>query len=236
MSIDISQVMSRKDFGTSVALGEVQRATGVNRFAFMPTIGSDYETVWEDGDIYAYPSSSVPMTVTSSAGATDETVEITITGLDSDWRQKSETVILNASGTATSGNFLRINEARISNGVEATGAITISNGGTTYAKITPEFGKTLSSVYTVPAGYAAYVLSGDLSIAKQKEVITKLMIRQEGGIFVAEGIIGTSGSPFHKEWIVPIALPAKTDVEIRAKAGATTEIAISLDMLLVELD
>jgi hypothetical protein len=225
------------DWGLEVARGEVQRAAALNRFAFIPTISGDYETVWELGDTYEYPTTAVPMTVTSDAAGTDETVEVTVTGLDSQWRTLTETVVLNASGTATTnGLFLRINSARITNGVAVVGNISITNGGVTYSYIDAEYGKSLSSVYTVPEGYAAYILSGDLSIGKQKEVIAKLMIRQFDGIFTAEGIIGSSGAPYQKEWRIPLYVPAKSDIEVRAKASATTEVASAFEILLVEQD
>ena len=221
--------------GLAIALGEYRDTSALNRFGFIPTVGTAYETVWENGGTYAYPSSAVAMTATSASGASDEDVEVTITGLDANWETQSETITLNASGTATTtATFIRINEARVTNGQSPVGKISITYDGTTYAAIDVSFGKSLSSVYTVPVGYTAYVVSGALSIAKQKEVIAKLMVRLFGGIFIAEGIIGTSGAPYHKDWVVPIKLPAKTDIEIRAKAGATTEIATVFEIILVE--
>lgn len=235
MSLDINQIPARMDWGLDVARGEVQRASGLNRFGFIPTIGTSYVTVWERGGIYAYPATAVAMTVTSSAGATDTGIEIAITGLDSDFKPLKETVTLNGSGTATTtGSFIRINESRVNNGLAVTGNVTIAAGGVTYSYISAEFGKSLSSVYTVPAGYKAYILSASLSIGKQKEVIAKLMIRPFGKVFTVEGIVGSSGSPYHKDWIVPIELPAKTDFEIRAKASATTEVFSDFEILLVE--
>lgn len=237
MSIDINQLTVRADLGLEIARGRIQRTSGINRFAFIPTVGTNYETVWENGGTYAYPPSALAMTATSAAGASDAGVEITIIGLDANWRIQSETVTLNASGTATTiGTFIRINEVRVSNGQAPTGKISVTNSGITYAAISTEFGKSLSSVYTVPAGYKAYIVNGNLTIAKQKEVIAKLMVRPNGGIFTAEGIIGSSGAPFSKQWIVPIELPAKTDIEVRAKAGATTELSTAFEIILVEID
>ena len=237
MSLDINQIKATNLFGLEVARGQVQRASGLSRFAFIPTVGSTYETVWEEGGTYAYPSVAVPLTSTSASGATDAGVEITITGLDSNYRIQSETIVLDGTGAkTTTAPFLRINESRVSNGQALVGDVAITNSGTTYSYISAEFGKSMASMYTVPEGYKAYILSGKVSIAKQKEVVAKLMVRQFGGIFTAEGIVGTSGAPYHKDWIIPIYLPAKTDLEVRAKAGATTEIATSFEILLVEQD
>lgn len=221
--------------GLGIASNEISNARGISQFGFIPTIGSTYETVWNEGGTYAYPSTAVAMTATSSEAGTDENVEVTIYGLDENWAEVQQTLTLNASGTATSTQtFLRINSARISNGQDAVGNIEITNGATTYAYINSQFGKSLSSVYSVPAGYKAYIVSGAISLAKQKEVIAKFMVRQFGGIFIAEGIIGSSGAPFQKDWIVPVVVNEKSDIEVRAKAGATTEISTVFEIVLVD--
>lgn len=235
MTLDINQITTRMDWGLDVARNRVQRTQGINRFAFIPTISSSYETVWELGSTYVYPSTALAMTLTSSSGASDSGLELTVTGLDTNWRIATETVTLNGSGVATTTQtFLRINETRVSNGQSPVGNVTVSNGGVNYSYASAEFSKSFSSVYSVPLGYDAYILTGKISIAKQKEVLAKIMIRPFGGIFVAEGLVGTNGAPFTKDWIIPIHLPEKTDIEMRAKAGATTEIATSFEILLVE--
>lgn len=207
----------------------------VNHFGYIPTVGSTFETVWEGGGTYAYPTTAVPLTATSLSGATDSGVEITISGLDANWEIQSETIILDASGTkTTTATFIRVNEARISNGQDAVGRINITNGASTYSIILAGFGKSLNSFYSIPVGYTAYMVSGTLSVAKDKDVLSKLMVRQFGGIFVAEGIIGSFGTPYTKDWVVPVQIPAKSDIEIRAKAGATTEIGTNLEIILVK--
>lgn len=56
------------------------------------------------------------------------------------------------------------------------------------------------------------------------------MTRKPGGIFVTGGIVGTTGS-FSREWVVPPVIPEKTDIEIRALAGATTAISASMQFI-----
>jgi hypothetical protein len=235
MSIDINQLPPRMDWGLAVARGEVQRAQGINRWGFNPLVRTTYETVWELGGIYEYPSTAVAMTLASDEGAADESVEITVTGLDSDWKLLSETVTLDASGEAvTTELFLRINEVRVSNGLELTGNVTVSNGGTNYGYIDAQFGKSISSVYSVPVGYDAYILNGKVTVSKQRELLAKLMVRPFGKIFTAEGIVGSSGSPYSKEWTIPIYLAPKTDIEVRALANSATEMTTAFEILLVE--
>ena len=58
------------------------------------------------------------------------------------------------------------------------------------------------------------------------------MIRASGGVLRANGIVSTFGVPFQRVWQLPPVLNEKTDIEIRAKAGATTSIAAGFEILL----
>lgn len=223
------------DIGMSIAIGEFNDTTAIDKFGFNSAVGATYETIWDGGDTYVYPSSAVVMTVTSAGGASDENVEITIIGLDSSWQSQTETVTLNSSGTATTQNtFIRIFRAYTSNGQDLTGECTIANSGTNYAIIGTEFQQTMMAVYTIPAGKTGYLVSGNISSQKDKDITAKLMMREFGGVLRTKGLVLTPGQPFQRQWVIPQAIPAKTDVEIRAKAGATGPVAAGFEIILVD--
>ena len=174
------------------------------------------------------------MTVTSAAGATDEGVEVTVIGLDGDYNEVSQSVELNASGTATTTQtFLRVFRAYTSNGQDATDTVTIATGGVTYAQFSADMQQTLMAVYTIPAGKTGYLVSGNLSSTKDKDITAKLMMREEGGVLRTKGLVLTPGTPFQRTWSIPQQIPAKTDIEIRAKAGATGPVAAGFEIILV---
>jgi len=224
------------DAGLMVARGNVPKMTSIDKFGYNPDVSTSYETIWDGSNIYTYPGSALAMTVTSAAGATDAGVEITVVGLDTNYLDQSETVTLNASGTATTTkSFLRVFRAYVSNGSEPTGNVTIANGGTTYAQITYPYNQTLMAVYTIPANKRAYLLAGNISVEKQKEVVAKLMVRPYQGVFQTKGIISTFGVPFQRRWVIPPIIPPKADIELRAYAGATTSIAAGFEILLEDL-
>ena len=145
-----------------VSRGLVAGHKRVFKFGYNGVIQNVEETIWDVGGLYAYPSSAVTMTATSSSGATDENVQVTIEGLDASYNELSETVTLNASGTATTtDSFLRVNRAFVAGGTASAGNITIANGGTTYAYVSTLHQQTLMAIWTVPAGYTGYLFQVD---------------------------------------------------------------------------
>lgn len=230
-SIDNAQNTLSIPYGILVQRGDFPKLKGWEASGYNPDVSSNFETVWDGSNIYAYPANAVAMTVTSAAGATDAGIEVTVLGLDTNYDEQSETVTLNASGTATTTKqFLRINRAYVSNGSEPTANINISNGGTNYAIIRFPFNTTQMAVYTVPRRKRAYLVYAGISLEKSKEVVAKFMTRSPGGIFITGGIVGTTSS-YSRQWIIPPVIPQKTDIEIRALAGATTSISAAMQFI-----
>ena len=235
MGISITQLKQNEDFFLSVARGDIYDASAIDKFGLNSSVGTSYETIWDGGAIYAYPSSAVAMTVTSASGASDNGVQVTIIGLDGDYVETQQTVTLGGLGVATTTQtFIRVFRAFVSNGQDATGVLDIDNSGTVYAQIQPDFQQTMMAVYTIPAGYKGYLLSGNISSQKDKDITAKLMIREFGGVLRTKGLVLTPGAPFQRQWVVPQEIPAKADIEIRAKAGATGPVAAGFEILLVE--
>ena len=85
-----------------------------------------------------------------------------ITGLDSEYNVISESVTLTGTDAVTTTNvYWRINGVTTTAG-NAVGTVYVKNaGGTTYAQIAIGSGKTNMSIYTVPAGYTAYLTQFD---------------------------------------------------------------------------
>lgn len=235
MGKQIKQLQATNSTAWEIALGEIDNATSIDKFGLNPSVGSSYETVWDGSNIYTYPSSAVTMTVTSAAGATDNGAEVTVIGLDANYVEVEETVTLAGSGTATTTQtFLRVFRAYTSNGQDVTDTVTIANGGVTYAQYSAEMQQTLMAVYTIPADYVGYLVSGNLSSQKDKDITAKLMMREPGGVLRTKGLVLTPGTPFQRSWSIPLAIPEKTDIEIRAKAGATGPVAAGFEIVLVK--
>jgi hypothetical protein len=235
MGKQIRQLQPNTSHYWEIATGEIDNATAIDKFGLNPSVSTSYETIWDAGAIYAYPSSAVAMTVTSASGASDNGVEVTIIGLDADYDETQQTVTLGGLGVATTTQtFIRVFRAFVSSGQAATGVLDIDNSGTVYAQIQPDFQQTMMALYTIPAGYVGYLVSGNLSSTKDKDITAKLMMREVGGAFRVKGLVLSPGTPFQRQWVIPQAIPEKTDIEVRAKVGATGPVAAGFEIVLVK--
>ena len=147
----------------AIAKGEVNGYSVLNIFGYQSTVGTSDICIWENAAPYVFPTSAVIMTVVSTSAVDDTgTAKVLITGLDANHDVLTEVVNLDGTTPVTTVNaFLHINNVRL---IEAgagqksnVGTITVTNNGTTYAKILPSVGQTQMSQYTVPAGYSFYL-------------------------------------------------------------------------------
>ena len=210
-------------YGLQVSRGLVDGHKRVFKFGYNAEIQNVEETIWEAGGLYTYPTSAVAMTVTSSSGATDNGVQVTVQGLDANYDELSEEVTLAGSGTATtSGSFLRVFRAFISGSTVPAGNITIANGGTTYAYVNSDH-QTLMALWTVPAGYTAYIFQYDATAFTEqnnKVATIRIVTREFNGVFRTLHIFDTFQSSFHQDIYAPLPIPEKTDIEFRAVASS----------------
>lgn len=147
----------------AIAKGEVNGYSVLNVFGYQPSVGTSDICVWENAAPYVFPTTAVIMTVVSTSSSDDTGLgKVLITGLDENYNLLVESVDIDGTNPVTTTNaFLRINNVRLSvaglGQITNIGTITVSNNGTTYAKILPSVGQTQMSQYTVPNGYSFYL-------------------------------------------------------------------------------
>lgn len=216
----ISQVGTSEPFELQVARGQIPGHSTLFKYGYNPNIVNVNETIWDVGGIYAYPSSAVKMTATSTGGANDEDVQVVISGLDADYNELTETVTLNGSGTAeTDGFFIRVFRAFITGAQTPLGTINITNTGTTYARITLGENQTLMAVYTVPAGKSLYINNGTTTHGTDTSgafMTIRFMIRPPGEVFRTAVKVDITGAELLFPFYYPLRLPEKYDLEVRA--------------------
>jgi hypothetical protein len=221
--------------GFDIAKGNIWDSEAVNIFGFNKVIGTTFETVWNDGGNYTYPTSAVQMSLVSSSAS--DTMAVVINGLDSNYEKITESVTL--SGTTpvtTSLSFYRINNAIIASGSNV-GDITISNGGTTYAFIEAELGTTQAAIYTVPAGHSLYLFRIDANSATtngQKYLTIRNVVTTNGRTLrVAEATFATSMISYDRQ--IPFKVVEKTDFHFEAKSSsADNEMGLFIEAVLVK--
>ena len=224
-----------------VSRGLIAGHKRVFKFGYNGDIDDSEETIWDVGGLYAYPASAVTMTATSSSGATDEDVEVTIQGLDASYNELSETVTLDASGTATTtGSFLRVYRAFVSGDTASAGNITIANGGTTYAYVSSADQQTLMALWTVPAGYTAYLFQIDttaFTVQNNKVATIRMITRELNGVFRTQQKFDLFEGSYHQDITCPQPIPEKTDIEFRAIAdssNADLRVSTTFDIIYIE--
>jgi len=235
----ITQVGTYEPFDLQVARGQITGHEVLNVFGYSTaTPSSGFIAAWENNTAYVFPTVASTM-VASSSSASDTAVTILIDGLDANYNRISESVTLNGTSDVTTTKvFFRINSV-ITTAGNAVGTVYVKNaGGTTYAQITIGSGKTNMSIYTVPAGYTAYLTQFD---AFSSTSVTS-------GVYATFRALRTSPTgvnnivlqvPFLNDYTIsrpnPLALPEKTDSQWQCKSsGAGLGIGIVVIGVLIQ--
>lgn len=237
----ISQVGTSEPFELQVSRGQIPGHYRIHKFGFNVDIDDVEETIWDAGGVYSYPSSAVKMTATSAGGADDEFVQVTIQGLDANYNELSETVTLDGTGVGeTSGFFLRVYRAFVAGSQAPTDTITITNSSTTYAQISDGENQTLMAIWTVPAGYTAYLMKKNITCLTETSAkfgTIRLLSREVGGVFRVHEKVTVRNNQIEITYSTPLVFPEKTDIEVRGVASgsaANLSISAALDIIYIK--
>ena len=221
--------------GLSIQRGNVGNFSGVHKFGLNTAVGSgDFETVWDGNNTYTYPSSSGTATATSS-DTDDNTGTVKIFGLDSNYDFAEETLTIGGSaGTITFIRVFRAVMITANTGTANVGTITITVSTTTVAQIRAGYGQTLMCVYTIPRNYNAYLMQIDLGSSKDLENEIRFISKEidNGNVWNTRAFITTRGGFMEKNYAVPVKFTEKTDLELVAKASATSSVSAGFELIL----
>jgi hypothetical protein len=216
-----------------------------SRLSFkLRVVGNTLETIWAEGGLYSYLTAATVLKVSSSsvndtsAGTGARTVELS--GLDADYNEISELVTLNGQTPVnTTKLFLRINRMVVrsagSGGVNAgviyagTGTVTTGVPANVYASVNGVTGanQSLMALWTVPAGYTAYLLQYDVSngTSSQTPAVCKLIlsVRPYGEVFQSKDVKSlTTGMHIEETFALPQKFTEKSDIEVRAISSSVS--------------
>lgn len=236
----ISRVGKYEPFDLQVGRGQISYHTPINVQGYNAAHGTTFRAVWEKSDTtdYVYPSASVTMAFTSSLS---ETLTMQVVGLDANYVQKTATVVFNNSttGTVTSGtaDFFRINAMQITKG-DAVDTVVATNGGVTYAQISPGTGRSQASIFTVPAGYTFYL--GRAQAFTTNNGAQYCTYRVYSRVFVDGVSTPTTvlSAPFTQAYsstrLVPRGYAEKTDIQWQLKQSNAAPGSIQLEGILIK--
>jgi len=232
-------------YGIQINQGQHWGQKKVFKFGFNPEVGTDEETVWDGGGIYSYPASASVMKVSSSDNS--DTSTVVISGLDGDYNEIEETVtVTGQTAVNTSNSFLRVFRARVTADAPA-GAIWIGTGTVTtgvpankYAKINAGENQTLMALWTVPAGYTAYLHQGTISSGtsqSNKYATARLKVRPFGEVFQTKAVVTLHNTFIPFDFGIPVVIPEKSDIEARAITSSGTDaISVTFSVIYVKND
>lgn len=255
----ISRFGLTEPFELQVARGQIAYHNALFKFGNNPAVGDSLETVWAEGGLYVYPPAASVMTVSSSS--TDDTSAgtgartVTVFGLDADYNEISETVALNGqTAVSTTKSYLRAYRMVVrsagSGGANAgviymgTGTVTSGVPANVYATINGVTGsnQSLMALWTVPAGYTAYLLQYDISngTTSNTPAVCKviLAIRPYGEVFQSKDVKSlTTGMHVGETFSVPVKITEKSDIEVRAissSASVSFDISAAFEIIYIK--
>ena len=223
-----------------VARGSISNSKIVHKFGANFDIDqiTTPETVWTAGGLYPWSSLATAQTIYCISTSASDTAVLTIEGLDANYNEQIETVTLTGTtAVATSNTFIRVFRMTYEDGANV-GTITArvtSGTGTVVAQIDIGYAQTLMSVYTVPAGYTAYMVTTDCTIDSRKDCQILMYHRLFGKPFRIAHVAEATGH-FRYDFYAPLRVPGKTDIDIRIDNGSGNDsrVTANFDLVLIK--
>ena len=253
----ISRVGTTEPFELQVSRGQISYHKTNFKFGFNLDIDNSLETIWAQGGLYTYLSSASTLYISSSSTADDAASTgartATVSGLDANYDEVSVTVDLdgqNGVQLGSANNWIRVNRIAVDtagSGGQNAGVLYVgteaspSSGVPTnkYATVAIGDNQTLMAIWTVPAGYTAYLTQLDVTVATEqnnKYATISTLARPFGGVFNVVDRFVKSESSHHQEFSFPLKFTEKTDIEIRgiaSSAAADCAVSAALDFIYI---
>jgi len=203
------------EYKLKIAQGQVAGYTPVFVHGFKPSFTNGIEnSFWGGETIYPWSAWTAAGTL-SIVSSQNDTGDVTIYGLDSNYDQITETkTITGTSPVTTTNSFIRINKITYSDGSVNSGNISFSRGGTVVGYITAQAGASQMAQYTIPAGYTGYVINGTANIGKGNDGLGYFKYRLFEQTFQHAFTFLIYQGSFNYEFGVPLVIPEKTDLDV----------------------
>lgn len=235
MTYHLGTNMATQDFGFDVARGVFENCTAVDLFGFNRTIGTAYETVWNNGGgIYPFPSAADTLSVVSSSAS--DTMDVMITGLDANRDILVETVTLTGTtAVTTTGEFLRVNACVITSGNNV-GNITVTHGTDVIGYIQATYGVHQAVIYSVPRKHRLFINQIDFTsgtLTANKYMLARACLKPDPEIHFFETTFVTSQLAYDLK--KPFVINGGLDFSIEAKSSAqANELTVYISGILIK--
>jgi hypothetical protein len=235
----ISQVGTSEPFELQVARGQIPGHSHQHIIADVPEMSNNtLGTVWDVNDTpYPWSAWDTPGTLAvARANAADADKKVILTGLDVNYEPIAESVTLtDATGNMTTQVFQRLQSARMNGTGENAGDITITRAGTTVGFLNAGVGQTLMGIFTIPAAHTAYLTQGTMSQQRDGDASGFFYYRIPDDQFLVGHTFEVADGQYLYQFTCPFALPAKADLDVRARTRANNaRITAAFDMILIK--
>lgn len=231
-----------KPWQLQVAQGQIAGITGLSISGYGNEIGTSFVPAWELNTPYTYLPSAQTVRVWSSS-ASDTNVSVLINGLNSNYVQQTETVVLTngITGVLSTKQFLRINSIVLTGSVQNVGTISVGNSGKTItsAVMGPATnitaGRSQMSIYTVPAGYTFYLTQSNwyTNQVGSQTALYRSWTQSPTGI-VSIVLTFPMQQQYNSTKVVPRPYPEKTDIQWQvASSQGTSQIGGQIEGYLI---
>jgi hypothetical protein len=226
------------DFNQQVAMGKVPGVTGLSISGYRLSNSTTFLPAWEDG-AYVYFSSAQLVRVWS-ASASDTNVSVLISGLDANYAQQTETVVLTngTTGVLSTKEFLRVNSISLTRAPNNVGLL---HAGSSDKTITLAYigaitnnsaGRSQMTVYTVPAGYTFFLTQSNWYINGNSPAAYRSWTKRPDGLISIVLTFPILDS-YNSLKVVSRPYTEKTDIQWQASVPNNTAIGGQIEGYLI---
>lgn len=240
-------------FGLQISRNQIQGHSAVIVFGYNPDLDTTEESIWPNGGTVPHPAAESVLKISStsandtSAGTGARTVFIS--GVDGDFNEVSETVILNGQTAVNTVNlYLYVNTfyvATLGSGTSNAGDINAGTGTVTsgvpavlYDMILTGFNQRTTAHYCVPAGFTGYMVKGVITAgqATGSTAVTSFLKQHGTDDILRVGAVSAinNGSVVY-DFDPPYVIPEKNCVGASAiGAAANNSVSAFLNIVLIK--
>lgn len=246
----ITRFGTYEPFELQVARGQITMHESISVFGYSTVVGATAYPIWNVAANRPYVTTATVLKISSSSADDDSAGTgartIAIYGLDQNYNAISESVILDGQTEVNTGNsYLRVSKIVVtsvgSGGFNAgviyagTGTVTAGVPAVIHELVPINFNASMSGVYTVPAGYTAYVYQGGLtSQSNGNNYLTgRLKTSNQGSPKTTNAVTIFTEGMVDYNFTCPLKLPEKTDLEACATVSANTSTATSFFFIIL---
>ena len=230
------------DEGLEIARKQVNNFSHVHKFGSNPQVhDTNPETVWSQGGLYPWSALNNAETIYVLSTSGSDTAQVTVEGLDSNYNFITQTKTMSGSTAITLDSPMRrVFRMSYTDTTANAGTITArvtSASGTVVGRIDADLGSSLMALYSIPATQVGYLLAYTVSVEKDNDAQINLFVREFGQVFRLKSEVETYNNSFTQNFIVPLRLPPKTDLDFRAVSPVAggKKVYLNFDLLLEDI-